>query len=60
MAAWGTKGANSVCLPIGSHGTGGAEQKMVQTLPAMTVCGEGELVKTFLTAKQAPAGKEVF
>jgi hypothetical protein len=28
--------------------------------PAMTVCGEGELVKTFLTAKQAPTGKEVF
>jgi hypothetical protein len=27
--------------------------------PEMTVCGEGELVKTFLTAQQAPTGKEV-
>jgi hypothetical protein len=27
--------------------------------PEMTVCGEGELVKTFLTAQQTPAGKEV-
>lgn len=25
----------------------------------MTVCGEGELVKTFLTPGQAPHGKEV-
>ena len=28
--------------------------------PAMTVCGEGEFAKTFLTAKQVPTGKEVF
>jgi len=27
--------------------------------PAMTVCGEGDLVKTFLTVKQIPTGKEV-
>jgi hypothetical protein len=27
--------------------------------PEMTVCGEGELVKTFLTAAQAAIGKEV-
>jgi len=27
--------------------------------PAMTVCGEGDLVKTFLTASQVPTGKEV-
>ena len=27
--------------------------------PAMTVCGEGELVKTFLTVGQAPVGDEV-
>ena len=27
--------------------------------PAMTVCGEGEWVKTFLTAGQAPVGDEV-
>ena len=26
---------------------------------SMTVCGEGELVKTFLTAMQAPAGEEL-
>jgi hypothetical protein len=25
----------------------------------MTVCGEGELVKTFLTADQTPVGKEL-
>jgi hypothetical protein len=27
--------------------------------PEMIVCGEGELVKTFLTANQAPVGEEV-
>jgi hypothetical protein len=27
--------------------------------PEMTVCGEGELVKTFLTAAQTPVGKEL-
>jgi hypothetical protein len=27
--------------------------------PGMTVCGEGELVKTFLTAAQTPVGKEL-
>ncbi len=27
--------------------------------PEMIVCGEGELVKTFLTANQAPIGIEV-
>jgi len=27
--------------------------------PAMTVCGDGELVKTFLTADQLPSGKEI-
>jgi hypothetical protein len=26
--------------------------------PGMTVCGEGELVKTFLTPEQAPVGEE--
>jgi hypothetical protein len=26
----------------------------------MTVCGEGELVKTFLYASQAPVGRELF
>jgi hypothetical protein len=25
----------------------------------MIVCGEGELIKTFLTSEQAPVGKEV-
>lgn len=28
-------------------------------LAGMTVCGEGELVKTFLTPDQVPYGKEV-
>lgn len=27
--------------------------------PAMTVCGEGALVKTFLTPSQAPLGTEI-
>jgi len=27
--------------------------------PSMTVCGEGELVKTFLTPSQAPVGDEL-
>jgi ribosomal protein S18 acetylase RimI-like enzyme len=27
--------------------------------PGMTVCGEGEFVKTFLTAEQAPVGDEL-
>jgi hypothetical protein len=27
--------------------------------PAMTVCGEGELVKTFLTSEQIPLGEEI-
>lgn len=27
--------------------------------PSLIVCGEGELVKTFLTAGQAPYGEEV-
>jgi len=27
--------------------------------PDMSVCGEGELVKTFLDANQTPVGKEV-
>jgi hypothetical protein len=34
-------------------------EKWFKRFPEMTVCGEGELVKTFLTAQQAPAGKEV-
>ena len=27
--------------------------------PGMTVCGEGELIKTFLLPRQAPKGKRV-
>jgi len=27
--------------------------------PGMTVCGEGEFVKTFLTVDQFPAGEEL-
>ena len=27
--------------------------------PGMTVCGEGELVKTFLTVTQVPVGEEL-
>jgi hypothetical protein len=35
-------------------------QGWFKRFPRMTVCGEGELIKTFLTAEQGPAGKEVF
>jgi hypothetical protein len=34
-------------------------ERWFKRLPAMTVCGEGELVKTFLAANQIPTGKEV-
>jgi hypothetical protein len=34
--------------------------KWFKRFPSMIVCGEGELVKTFLTATQVPTGKEVF
>ncbi len=33
--------------------------KWFKRFPAMVVCGEGELVKTFLTANQVPPGKEI-
>jgi hypothetical protein len=35
------------------------EGKWFKRLSGMTVCGESELVKTFLTANQAPIGTEV-
>jgi hypothetical protein len=34
--------------------------KWFKRFSAMIVCGEGELVKTFLTAGQVPAGEEIF
>ncbi|PYL74225.1 MAG: hypothetical protein DMF27_14930 [Verrucomicrobia bacterium] len=34
--------------------------KWFKRFPGMIVCGEGELVKTFLTANQIPAGTELF
>jgi hypothetical protein len=33
--------------------------KWFKRFPGMTVCGEGELVKTFLAPGQAPLGEEV-
>jgi ribosomal protein S18 acetylase RimI-like enzyme len=33
--------------------------KWYKRFPGMTVCGEGELVKTFLTSGQPAEGKEV-
>ncbi|HEY3138592.1 MAG TPA: hypothetical protein VGL29_21385 [Blastocatellia bacterium] len=36
------------------------EGKWFKRFSGMIVCGEGELVKTFLTANQIPTGKEVF
>jgi hypothetical protein len=34
-------------------------ERWFKRFPAMTVCGEGDLVKTFLTANQVPTGKEI-
>ena len=36
------------------------DEKWFKRFPAMTVCGQGGLVKTFLTAHQLPTGKEIF
>ena len=33
--------------------------KWFKRFPGMTVCGEGELVKTFLTLGQLPEGEEI-
>jgi hypothetical protein len=33
--------------------------KWFKRFSGMTVCGEGELVKTFLTSRQAPMGTEI-
>ena len=33
--------------------------KWFKRFPGMTVCGEGELVKTFLTVGQIPVGDEI-
>lgn len=33
--------------------------KWFKRFPGMTVCGEGEWVKTFLTAAQTPIGEQV-
>ncbi len=35
------------------------EGRWFKRFPEMTVCGEGELVKTFLSAGQSPTGTEV-
>ncbi len=35
------------------------EGEWFKRLPGMIVCGEGELVKTFLVPGQAPHGQEV-
>ena len=34
-------------------------ERWFKRFPGMIVCGEGELVKTFLTASQTPTGKEI-
>ena len=34
--------------------------KWFKRFPGMIACGEGELVKTFLTVNQAPTGTELF
>jgi len=34
-------------------------QRWFKRFPAMIVCGEGELVKTFLIADQIPTGTEI-
>jgi hypothetical protein len=35
------------------------EGSWYKRFPAMTVCGEGALVKTFLASSQAPLGEEI-
>ena len=35
------------------------ESKWFKRFSGMTVCGEGDLVKTFLTIDQAPTGTEI-
>jgi len=35
------------------------ESKRFKKFPRMTVCGEGELIKTFLLPGQIPTGKEI-
>lgn len=35
------------------------EGRWFKTFPGLTVCGEGELIKTFLQAGQAATGKEL-
>jgi hypothetical protein len=35
------------------------EGRWFKRFSGMTVCGEGELVKTFLTVSQAPTGEEI-
>lgn len=35
------------------------EGRWFKRFPEMMVCGEGELVKTFLTAGQSPTGTEI-
>ena len=35
------------------------EGRWFKRFPEMAVCGEGELVKTFLTVNQSPTGTEV-
>ena len=34
-------------------------ERWFKRFPGMIVCGEGELIKTFLQASQAPVGKEL-
>jgi len=35
------------------------DDKWFKRFPGITVCGEGELVKTFLVTGQIPAGEEI-
>ena len=35
------------------------EGKWFKTFPGMTVCGEGEFIKTFLVPGQVPDGREI-
>jgi hypothetical protein len=35
------------------------DKSWFKKFPGMTVCGEGELVKTFLTPAQVPVGEEI-
>jgi hypothetical protein len=61
-AEWTSAGflfSNSNCSQTGWTGPEVPQGKWFKRFPEMTVCGEGELIKTFLPLGQVPEGREV-